>query len=85
MNAAHLIIEKAHECCAEGRMIDLIAQNSEALGICVFQRPSFQDSFTFLTASLDKLVSWTKYEHYNHQKVQEHLELQQDWDKNCEV
>ena len=55
MNAVHLIIERAHDP-AEGRMIDLIAQNSEAFVTFVFQRPSCQDTFT-LTASLDKLVS----------------------------
>ena len=51
---AHLIIEKAHGL-GEGRMIDVIAQNSEKFVTFAFQRLNFKDSFAFLTASLDKL------------------------------
>ena len=62
---AHLIIEKAHKL-AEKKDINVIAQNSEKFITFAFKHLCFKDSFSFLSASLDKLVRLTKYE--NNQK-----------------
>ena len=58
---AHLIIEKAHKL-AENTDINVIAQNSEKFITFGFRNLCFKDSFSFLSASLDKLVKLTKYE-----------------------
>lgn len=59
---AHLIIiERAHQL-AEKADINVIAQNSEKIITFSFKNLCFKDSFSFLSASLDKLVRLTKYE-----------------------
>ena len=58
---AHLIIERAHQL-AEQADINVIAQNSEKFITFSFKNLCFKDSFSFLSASLDKLVRLTKYE-----------------------
>ena len=58
---AHLIIERAHKL-AENADINVIAQNSEKFITFGFKNLCFKDSFSFLSASLDKLVKLTKYE-----------------------
>ena len=42
--------------------MDVIAQNSEKFINTEFDSLSVKDSFSFITASLDKLVSMTKYD-----------------------
>ena len=62
---AHLIIAKTNELNIElnqNKRIDVIAQNSEKFITFSFGACQFKDSFTFLTASLDKLVRLNKYE-----------------------
>ena len=46
----------------KGDKIDVIAQNSEKFITFAFKNRCFQDSFSFLSSSLDKLVKLSKYE-----------------------
>ena len=57
----HLIIQNAEKLSNKNR-IDVIAQNSEKFINIGFDSLSVKDSFSFITASLDKLVSMTKYD-----------------------
>ena len=68
---AHLIIEKAVEL-SEKHQIDVIAQNTEKFITFAFKNMAFKDSFSFLSSSLDKLVTLTKYEDGKKRR---------DWDK----
>jgi predicted nucleic acid-binding Zn ribbon protein len=77
---AHLVIEKANDL-SENSRIDVIAQNTEKFVTFGFKRLSFKDSFSFLTASLDKLVGLTKYENYDPKKAKEELTMSDEWDK----
>ena len=57
----HLIIQNAEKL-SNKKKIDVIAQNSEKFINIGFDSLSVKDSFSFITASLDKLVSMTKYD-----------------------
>ena len=57
----HLIIQNAEKLSIK-KKIDVIAQNSEKFINIGFDSLSVKDSFSFITASLDKLVSMTKYD-----------------------
>lgn len=72
---SHLVIERANEL-SENAKIDVIAQNSEKIITFAFKNMCFKDSFSFLTASLDKLVKLTKYEEGNKkEKWQDHFKF----------
>ena len=61
----HLIIKRANEInkeLNENKKIDVIIQNSEKFITFSFGSLQFKDSFSFLSASLDKLVRLNKYE-----------------------
>ena len=57
----HLIIQNAEKLSNKKR-IDVIAQNSDKFINIGFDSLSVKDSFIFITTSLDKLVSMTKYD-----------------------
>ena len=60
-----MIIKKANELnkeLNENKKIDVIIQNSEKFITFSFGALQFKDSFSFLSASLDKLVKLNKYE-----------------------
>ena len=57
----HLIIQNAEKL-SNKKKIDVIAQNSDKFIHIGFDSLSVKDSFSFITASLDKLVSMTKYD-----------------------
>ena len=57
----HLIIRHADKL-SNNNKIDVIAQNSETNINISFESLSVKDTFGFLTASLDKLVSMSKYD-----------------------
>ena len=61
--------------------IDVISQNSEQFINIGFESLSVKDSFGFLTASLDKLVSLTKYENTD-EKDKDKWVLRQNWQSN---
>ena len=74
----HLIIQNA-ENLSNKKKIDVIAQNSDKfinIGLSV------KDSFSFRTASLDKLVSMTKYDNTD-EKDKSKLILRDHWQSNC--
>lgn len=77
---AHLVIEKANDL-SEISRIDVIAQNTKKFVTLGLKRLSFKDSFSFLTASLDKLVGLTKYENYDANKTKEELTMSDEWDR----
>ena len=57
----NLIIQNAEKV-SNQKKIDAIAPNSEKFINIGFDSLSAKDSFSFITASLDKLVSMTKYD-----------------------
>ena len=57
----HLIIQNAEKL-SNKKKIDAIAQNSDKFINIGFDSLSVKDSFSFITASWDKLVSMTKYD-----------------------
>ena len=60
----HLIIKRANEISKElneNKKIDVIIQNSEKFITFSFGSLQFKDSFSFVSASLDKLVKLNKY------------------------
>ena len=57
----HLIIQNAEEA-SNQKKIETIAPNSQKYINIGFDSLSVNDSFSFITASLDKLVSMTKYD-----------------------
>ena len=63
----HLIIQNAEKL-SNKKKIDVIAQNSEKFINIGFDSLSVKDSFSFITASLDKLVSMTKYDNTDEKK-----------------
>ena len=57
----HLLIQNAEKL-SNRKKIDVTAQNSEKFINIGFDSLSIKDSFSFIAASLDKLVSMTKYD-----------------------
>ena len=57
----HLIIQNAEKL-SNKKQIDVIAQNSEKFINIGFDSLSVKGSFGFITASLDELISMTKYD-----------------------
>ena len=56
-----MVIQNAEKL-SNQKKIDAIAPNSEKFISIGFDNLSVKDSFSFITASLDKLVSMTKYD-----------------------
>ena len=77
----HLIIQNAEKL-NNKKKIDVIAQNSEKFMTIGFDSLSVKDSFSFRTASLDKLVSMTKYDNTD-EKDKIKLILRDHWQSNC--
>ena len=57
---SHFIICNAHEFQSK-KKIDVIAQSSENFIMFGFDNPQFNDSFSFLSSSLDRLVGLSEY------------------------
>ena len=76
----HLIIQNAEKL-SNKKKIDVIAQNSEKFINIGFDSLSVKDSFSFITASLDKLVSMTKYENTD-EKERSKWVLRDNWQSN---
>ena len=76
----HLIIQNAEKL-SNKKKIDVIAQNSEKFINIGFDSLSVKDSFSFITASLDKLVSMTKYDNTD-EKDRRKLVLRDSWQSN---
>ena len=76
----HLIIQNAEKL-RNKKKIDVIAQNSEKFINIGFASLSVKDSFSFITASLDKLVSMTKYDNTD-EKDRRKWVLRDNWQSN---
>ena len=76
----HLIIQNAEKL-SNKKKIDVIAQNSEKFINIGFDSLSVKDSFSFITASLDKLVSMTKYDNTD-EKERRKWVLRDNWQSN---
>ena len=76
----HLIIQNAEKL-SNKKKIDVIAQNSEKFINIGFDSLSVKDSFSFITASLDKLVSMTKYDNTD-EKERSKWGLRDNWQSN---
>ena len=76
----HLIIQNAEKL-SNKKKIDVIAQNSEKFINIGFDSLSVKDSFSFITASLDKLVSMTKYDNTD-EKERSKWVLRDNWQRN---
>ena len=76
----HLIIQNAEKLSKE--KIDVIAQNSDKFINVGFDSLSVKDSFSFITASLDKLVSMTKYDNTDEKDKSKRI-LRDHWQSNC--
>ena len=76
----HLIIQNAEKL-SNKKKIDGIAQNSEKFINIGFDSLSVKDSFSFITASLDKLVSMTKYDNTD-EKDRRKWVLRDNWQSN---
>ena len=79
----HLIIQNAEKL-SDKKKIDVIAQNSEKFINIGFDSLSVKDSFSFITASVDKLVSivsMTKYENTD-EKERSKWVLRDNWQSN---
>ena len=76
----HLIIQKAEKL-SNKKKIDVIAQNSEKFINIGFDSLSVKDSFSFITASLDKLVPMTKYDNTD-EKERSKWVLRDNWQSN---
>ena len=76
----HLIIQNAEKL-SNKKKIDVIAQNSEKFINIGFDSLSVKDSFSFITASLDKLVSMTKYDSTD-EKERSKWVLRDNWQSN---
>ena len=57
----HLILQNADKLC-NSKKIDVVAHTSEKFINIGFESLGAQDTFWFLTASLEKLVSMSKYD-----------------------
>ena len=77
----HLIIQNAEKL-SNKKKIDVIAQNSEKFINIGFDSLSVKDSFSFITASLDKLVSMTKYDNTD-EKERSKWVLRDHWQSDC--
>ena len=77
----HLIIQNAEKL-SNKKKIDVIAQNSEKFINIGFDSLSVKHGFSFITASLDKLVSMTKYE-ITEEEDKSKLILRDHWQSNC--
>ena len=76
----HLIIQNAEKL-SNKKKIDVIAQNSEKFINIGFHSLSVKDSFSFITASLEKLVSMTKYDNTD-EKERSKWVLRDNWQSN---
>ena len=76
----HLIIQNAEKL-SNKKKIDVIAQNSEKFINIGFDSLSVKDSFSFITASLDKLVSMTKNDNTD-EKERSKWVLRDNWQSN---
>ena len=76
----HLIIQNADKL-SNNNKIGVIAQNSEKFINISFESLSVKDTFGFLTASLDKLVSMSKYDNTDEEDKSKWL-LREDWKDN---
>ena len=76
----HLIIQNAEKL-SNKKKIDVIAQNSEKFINIGFDSLSVKDSFSFIAASLDKLVSMTKYDNTD-EKDRRKWVLCDNWQSN---
>ena len=76
----HLIIQNAEKL-SNKKKIDVIAQNSEKFINIGFDSLSVKDSFSFITASLEKLVSMTKYDNTD-EKERSKWVLRDNWQSN---
>ena len=76
----HLIIQNAEKL-SNKKKIDVIAQNSEKFLNIGFDSLSVKDSFSFITASLEKLVSMTKYDNTD-EKERSKWVLRENWQSN---
>ena len=76
----HLIIQNAEKL-SNKKKIDVIAQNSEKFINIGFDSLSVKDSFSFIAASLDKLVSMTKYDNTD-EKDRRKWVLRDNWHSN---
>ena len=76
----HLIIQNAEKL-SNKQKIDVIAQNSEKFINIGFDSLSVKDSFSFITASLDKLVSMTKYDNTDGKERSKWV-LRENWQSN---
>ena len=77
----HLIIQNAEKL-SNKKKIDVIAQNSDKFINIGFDSLSVQDSFSFRTASLDKLVPMTKYDNTDETDKRKWI-LRDHWQSNC--
>ena len=76
----HLIIQNADKL-SNQKNIDVIAQNSEKFINIGFDCLSVKDSFSFITASLDKLVSLTKYDNTDDKDKRKWI-IKDNWQNN---
>ena len=76
----HLIIQNAEK--LSNKKIDVIAQNSDKFINIGFDSLSVKDSFSFITASLDKLVSMTKYDNTDEKDKSKWI-LRDHWQSAC--
>ena len=76
----HLIIQNAEKL-SNKKKIGVIAQNSEKFINIGFDSLSVKDSFCFIAASLDKLVSMTKYDNTD-EKDRSKWVLRDNWQSN---
>ena len=67
---------------SDKKKIDVIAQNSDKFINIGFDSLSVKDSFSFRTASLDKLVSITKYDNTDEKDKSKRI-LRDHWQSNC--
>ena len=82
----HLIIQNAEKL-SNKKKIDVIAQNSDKfiiinIGSIGFDSLSVKDSFSFITASLHKLVSMTKYDNTDEKDKSKWI-LRDHWQSAC--
>ena len=76
----HLIIQNAEKL-SNKKKIDVIAQNAEKFINIEFDSLSVKDSFSFIIASLEKLVSMTKYDNTD-EKERSKWVLRDNWQSN---
>ena len=77
----HLIRQNAEKL-SNKKKIHVIAQSSDKFINIGFDSLSVKDSFSFITASLDKLVSMTKYDNTDEQDRSKWI-WRDNWPSNC--